>query len=266
MLAASNDRIKRLRKLIKRRQARSSERAFVVEGPVLVAEALTAQSAGTIEIAELYVGEELSSLPTGAEVVDELHWVRAGVLAGVLSTVSPQPVCAVVRVPEHTLESLADGPILGVVDLRDPGNAGTLLRTAEAAGFAGVAMIGDSVDTTNPKVVRASAGARLRLPVLEMREVHHALASLRGSGRDVVATVVDSSAPGYVDADLASVALILGNEAAGLDHAVIGAADRTVTIPLAGPTESLNVAAAGAVLCFESLRQRRAVGMAEYGR
>jgi len=73
----------------------------------------------------------------------------------------------------------------------------------------------------------------------------------------VVATVVDADAPDYLATDLASVALILGNEAAGLDPAAVAAADRTVTIPLAGPTESLNVAAAGAVLCFESLRQRR---------
>ena len=257
MLAASNDRIKKLRKLIKQRQARSSERAFVVEGPVLVAEALAAQAAGLIEVLELYVDEEMMALPDGAQVVDELHWVRAGVLAGVLSTVSPQPVCAVVRVPDHSLESIGDGPILGVLDLSDPGNAGTLLRTAEAAGFAAVAMIGQSVDTTNPKVVRASAGARLRLPVVELREVHHAFASLRGSGREVVATVVDPSAPDYAEVDLTSVALILGNEAAGLDPAVVAAADRTITIPLAGPTESLNVAAAGAILCFESLRQRR---------
>jgi TrmH family RNA methyltransferase len=257
MLAASNDRIKRLRKLIKQRQARSSERAFVVEGPVLVAEALAAQAAGLIEVLEVYVDEEMLSIPDGAQVVDELHWVRSGVLAGVLATVSPQPVCAVVRVPEHSFDTIGDGPILGVVDLSDPGNAGTLLRTAEAAGFAAVAMIGSSVDTTNPKVVRASAGARLRLPVLELHEVNHAFASLRGSGREVVVTVVDPDAGDYADADLANVALILGNEAAGLPDATIALADRSVTIPLAGPTESLNVAAAGAILCFESLRQRR---------
>ena len=257
MLAASNDRIKRLRKLIKQRQARSSERAFVVEGPVLVSEALAAQEAGLVEILELYVDEEMLSIPEGAQVVDELHWVRGGVLAGVLATVSPQPVGAVVRVPEHSLETIGDGPVLAVIDLSDPGNAGTLLRTAEAAGFAAVAMIGNSVDTTNPKVVRASAGARLRLPVIELPEMHQAFASLRGSGREVVATVVDANAPDYADVDLTNVALVLGNEAAGLDAAAVAAADRTITIPLAGPTESLNVAAAGAILCFESLRQRR---------
>lgn len=257
MLAASNDRIKRLRKLIKQRQARSSERAFVVEGPVLVSEALAAQEAGLIEVLELYIDEEMMAMPDGAQVVDELHWVRGGVLAGVLATVSPQPVCAVVRVPDHRLDSIGDGPILAVVDLSDPGNAGTLLRTAEAAGFAAVAMIGNSVDTTNPKVVRASAGARLRLPVIELPEMHQAFASLRGSGREVVATVVDAGAPDYADVDLTNIALVLGNEAAGLDDVAVAAADRTITIPLAGPTESLNVAAAGAILCFESLRQRR---------
>lgn len=257
MLAASNHRIKRLRRLIKQRQARSSERAFVVEGPVLVAEALRAHLDGRIEVLEVYVDEEQSALPDHAHLIDELHWVRSGVLNHVLDTVSPQPVCAVVRTPTFDLATIGPGPVLGLVDLGDPGNAGTLLRTAEAAGFAAAAMIGASVDTTNPKVVRASAGARLRLPVLELGDVASAFARLRASGREIVATVVDPTAQDYAEADLSSVALILGNEAAGLDSATVAAADRTVTIPLAGPTESLNVGAAGAVVCFESLRQRR---------
>lgn len=243
------------------RQARSSERAFVVEGPVLVAEALTAHRESTlVEVLELYVDEAEAALPEGATDVDDLHWVRAGVLSQVLDTVAPRPVCAVVRVADRSLTDLDVGPILAAVDLRDPGNAGTLLRTAEAAGFAAVALLGSSVDTTNPKVVRASAGARLRFPVLQLGDIDDAYRMLRESGRDVIATVVDPQAADYTTVDLANAAIVLGNEAAGLDAAAVAAADRIATIRLAGPTESLNVAAAAAVLCFESLRQRRASG------
>lgn len=261
MLAASNDRIKRLRRLVNQRQARSSERAFVVEGPVLVAEALTAhRQSETVEVLEVYVDESEPSPPPGATDIDQLHWVRAGVLSQVLDTIAPQPVCAVVRVADRRLEDLGPGPILAAVDLRDPGNAGAILRTAEAAGFAAVALLGSSVDTTNPKVVRASAGARLRLPVLRLGGIDDAYRRLRNSGRIVVATVVEATAPDHTTVDLANSVIVLGNEAAGLDAAAVTAADRIATIRLAGPTESLNVAAAAAVLCFESLRQRRAAG------
>lgn len=242
------------------RQARSSERAFVVEGPVLVAEALAAQRHGdSVEVLEVYLDEAETAVPVGAEDVDQFHRVRAGVLARVLDTVAPRPVCAVVRVPERSLADIAPGPVLAAVDLRDPGNAGTLVRTAEAAGFAAVALFGSSVDTTNPKVVRASAGARLRLPVIDLGDITGGYRSLRAAGRPIVATVVDADAPDHTTVDLTDAAVVVGNEASGLPPVAVADADKVVTIRLAGPTESLNVAAAAAVLCFESLRQRRAV-------
>jgi TrmH family RNA methyltransferase len=145
-----------------------------------------------------------------------------------------------------------------VVDLRDPGNAGTLLRTAEAAGAVGLVLAGGSVDPDSPKVLRASAGARFRLPVWRRADPRAAVAELADLGWEVVATVVDADARPYDAVALSGAALVLGNEASGLGPDVIGACTTAVTIPLDGPTESLNVAVAGAVLCFEALRQRRA--------
>jgi TrmH family RNA methyltransferase len=144
------------------------------------------------------------------------------------------------------------------VELRDPGNLGTLIRTAEAAGCGGIVVTGTTVDPLNPKVVRASAGSVLRLPVVEIAEVGPCLAAVRAAGRLLVATVVDPKADHYDQVDLRVAAILVGNEPRGLDASVVDQVDLTVTIPMEAGIESLNVAAAGAVMAFESARQRRA--------
>ncbi len=217
-----------------------------------------------LEVEEVYFeGEldpqiaELASLGTviARPVLDQA-------LAAVLDTVSPQNVVAVVESPSWSLKDIAkDRPILVLVEVRDPGNVGTLIRTAEAAGFGGVVLSGESVDPTNPKVVRAAAGAFFRLPVLTVGDPLALFDDLRSQNRPVVVTVVDKPEAGQVVAydrlDLRTAAIVLGNEAHGLAPELVSAAGTLTTIPLAGPTESLNVAAAGAVLCFTSWRQRR---------
>ncbi|HEX8804212.1 MAG TPA: RNA methyltransferase, partial [Acidimicrobiales bacterium] len=157
----------------------------------------------------------------------------------------------------------------------DPGNAGTLLRSAEAAGAGAVAFCDSAVDPYGPKCVRASAGSLFRLAVVRDAPVDDVLVALRAGGVTSVATVPTDLAAGegagagdadptlgavpYDRVDLASrpVAVLLGNEAHGLHPALTVPVDRVVTIPMAGATESLNVAMAGTIVCFESLRQRR---------
>ncbi len=272
-LSTKNPRLKRLRRLSREAKVRSQERAFVAEGLVLVLEALLAER---VTVDEIFVDEEAD--PSVFRSLDEAivrngaggvvyETVNAGGLASILSTVTPQPVAAVISMPADEIDQLdTDRPVLVLAELRDPGNVGTLMRTAEAAGFAGVVLAGASVDATNPKVVRAAAGARFRLPVITIPTIADAYEQLELQGRSIQATVVDSAdgagdpvraATDYADVDLATAAIVLGNEAHGLDEASAAAAHGRITIQLAGPTESLNVAAAGAVLCFESLRQRR---------
>ncbi len=267
VLSPQNHRIKRLRRLLSQRKARSTERAFVAEGPVLVTEVLGSDAT----VQDVFVDAEL------ADSVDEIselaahcgvdvHVVSSGVLASLLDTMSPQPVVAVVDDPEVSLADFAlDSPVLVLHELRDPGNVGTLLRTAEAAGFAGVVLTGESVDSSNPKVVRAAAGARFRVPVVSGLSLDDASTQLREQGRSIAATVVSdggsdrTTVADYLTVDLTTAAIVLGNEAHGLSSTDVALADSAVTIPLAGPTESLNVAAAGAVMCFASWNQRRSV-------
>jgi TrmH family RNA methyltransferase len=257
-LASSNPKIKRLRRLTGRRSSRLEDRAFVIEGPTNVAEALRSGVDLDEVLADVNGCESVAAWATVPVVA-----VAAGVLQQVLSTEAPQPVCAIAAatlhrpVAEIRANATATGrPLLVLVDISDPGNAGTLMRSAEAAGSAGVVFAGNSVDPYNPKVVRSSAGSIFRLMFAVERELDEVLAALEGVA---IWAAVGSGGSSHLDAPLGgALALLLGNEAHGLDPAVIDRCDARVTVDMDGSTESLNVAMAGTVLLFESMRQRRA--------
>jgi TrmH family RNA methyltransferase len=179
------------------------------------------------------------------------------VLERVGSTVTPQPVLAVARKPEVSADWLArDGLVIVGVELSDPGNVGTLLRSAEASGAAGIVLSRGSVDAYNPKVVRASAGAIFGVPVMEEWSAVEALDALGELGRQRLGAVAGTGTR-YFDVDFRRpTAVALGNEAHGLGADLAAHLDGHVTIPMAASAESLNVAMAGTVLCFESARQR----------
>jgi RNA methyltransferase, TrmH family len=179
------------------------------------------------------------------------------VLERVAETVTPQPVLAVVRTPEASIEDL-EGTDLVVVcdDVRDPGNAGALIRSADASGAAGIVACEGTVDLFNPKTVRASAGSVLHLPVVTGMEAGDVLDWLSSHGFAIRGTVSAGGTPHTeVDWSLQS-AIVLGNEANGLDESLRARLDELVTVVMPGRAESLNVAIAGAVIFFESLRQR----------
>jgi RNA methyltransferase, TrmH family len=144
------------------------------------------------------------------------------------------------------------------VDVRDPGNLGTVIRSSEAAGVAGVICCDGTVDVYNPKCVRASAGAVFHVPLVVGGDAVSTLETLRSSGRRCLGSAAGGGVA-YTDADLADApVLVLGNEAAGLPDELLASLDGVVHIPMQGRSDSLNVAVASAVLCFEAARQRRA--------
>jgi RNA methyltransferase, TrmH family len=219
----------------------------VLEGRVLLAEAVAAG----VEIEAVFVAP---GADPGSTVDAPVHELAPGVLERVASTDHPQPVLAVARLPRHTLQDLAAATFLVVgAGVADPGNAGTLARTAEAAGADGLVLTAGSVDPWAHKVVRASAGAVLHLPVVD----GVALGEVRRLGVRLLGTAATGGTP-YDRVDwLAPFALVLGNEAHGLAPDELDQLDELVTIPHAGRAESLNVAMAGAVCCFEASRCRR---------
>jgi TrmH family RNA methyltransferase len=155
--------------------------------------------------------------------------------------------------------------VLVLAELSIPGNVGTLIRAGSAAGADAVVAAGGT-DPFSPKVVRASAGTAFTTPVVGSPEPHVAVARLRADGYRIAAAVVRGGAS-YDEADLSEpVAIVLGSEAHGLPADLIAEADVRVSIPMAGPAESLNVAMAGTILAFEVLRRRRSGPPAEDGR
>ena len=191
-----------------------------------------------------------------------LHRLGPGVLERVADTVTPQPVLAVARRRPPALADVmaGDGPepkllVVGM-DVRDPGNAGTLIRSAEAAGAHGVLFCRGSVDVTNPKTVRASAGALFHVPVVEGCDPQEVLGVLGDLGLKRIAAVAhDGERPDRLDLNR-PLALVFGNEAHGLSPDVRHRVDAPVTIPMPGRSESLNLGMAASILLYEVLRQR----------
>jgi TrmH family RNA methyltransferase len=237
----------------------------VAEGAELIRTALEAG----VPVESVYVAPEGDDDRPTRQVCDQAAAAGArvfplspGVLDRVADTVTPQPVLAVLpMLPEpHALEPAGGSLVVVLVDVRDPGNAGTVLRAADASGCQAVFLAADSVDPYNPKTVRASAGSLFHVPVTVRDHPAEVASTLGTDGFRSLATVVREGVDyAGIDWSVPS-ALFLGNESAGLDRAFVAALDGAVAIPMAGRAESLNVGVASAVVCFEAFRQRRGGG------
>jgi TrmH family RNA methyltransferase len=256
-LARDHQKIRRLRRLVQRRSARDAERVFVLEGAKVIGEAFAAG----VGIEALYVDAGVQdplierALAEGVRV----HDLAPGVLSLVSDTVTPQPLLAIASYVDVALDALSDATFVVVcVDVRDPGNAGTVLRSAKAAGAGGVVCCSGTVDVYNPKTVRASAGALFGVPVVVGVDPREVLERMASWGLRRLGAAADGGTD-YASAELVSpTALVFGNEAHGLPAGLERDLDGFITIPMERATESLNVGMAAAVLCFEVARQRRA--------
>lgn len=247
--------MQRLRRLIEKRSERLAEGVFVAEGVTLLQEALTA---GVIPESVFYAPSAPADLVERAYAAGAAVFELAeGVMESVADAVTPQPICAVLPMVDVALQSLpTHGVVVVAVDVRDPGNAGTMVRSAAASGAIGVVFCDGCVELSNPKTVRSTAGALFRIPVVTSVSVTDALRDLGAVGRRRLAAVAHDGQD-YATVDFTTpVALVVGNEAHGLPDDLDGI-DARITIPLPGPIESLNVGVATAVLCFEAARQTR---------
>jgi TrmH family RNA methyltransferase len=217
-------------------------------------------------VESVYIAPEGRSNPAVADVVGRAYQdgarvfdLASGVIERVADTVTPQPVLAVVGFVPASIEDVAGASSMVVVcaDVRDPGNAGTVIRTADASGVDAVVCCDGTVDPTNPKTVRASAGSVFHTPIVMGGDALAVVGDLHRRGFTTVGTLVRGGTD-YTAFDWRQpVAVVLGNEASGLSDEVAAALDARVSIPMAGQAESLNVSVSAAVLCFEALRQRR---------
>lgn len=253
--STANQHVKWLRALAASARDRRRERSFVIEGVRLVADAL---AAGAELRLALYAPEQLAATAAGAALLARLQTLprcfsaTPAVVAAAADTEQPQGVIAAVAWPElpprHGIRLVLD-------EIQDPGNVGTLLRSAAAAGAGLVLCAPGTADPFSPKVARAAMGAHFVVPLrlLGWEEIAAELG-------DCTVYAADSagSQPYYAVDWRQPAALIIGNEAHGLSANARALARQTITIPMAGPIESLNAGVAGSVILFEALRQRNA--------
>jgi len=266
MLTVRSGRVKHARRLATR-AFRTQTGEFLAEGPQAVREALAASpDSGADVVVEVFATADATARHPElcASAGDRWTEVDEDVLAAVADAVNPQGVVARCRSVVGTLADLPVHAAFVVVcaDVRDPGNAGAVIRCADAAGADAVLLVGDSVDPLNPKAVRATAGSLFHLPVLAHRDVVDAIAELQERGLQVLAADGTGSVGLHDDAiDLAApTAWLMGNEAWGLPAEISGLADHVVAVPIYGRAESLNLATAAAVCLYATAAARHHTG------
>lgn len=258
--STSNAKIKRIVQLRKKKKARDAEGVFLVEGIRMFREIpeKLLQEIYISESCEEKEGKEIRRRASACGIRPEL--VSDGVFAYLSDTQTPQGILCVVSQLSYSLEEVADAscPHMLVLDrLQDPGNVGTILRTAEGAGVTGILLDGECADIYNPKTIRSTMGSIFRMPFYYIQDLEEGIRYLKKRGICTYAAHLEGKRA-YDEEDYRKpCAFLIGNEGNGLRPEIADLADTYIRIPMAGEVESLNAAIASAVLMFEAGRQRR---------
>ncbi len=258
-LSPRNPLVHKARLLARDRKERASAGLAVLEGVRLAEEALAA----AVPIEYVLFSDALTERERGAALLASLqqrrvpcHYCAPETLEKAADTQTPQGIVAIYKPRVWHLTDLGAGLVLVLDNLQDPGNLGTVIRSLEAMGGAGLVLAG-GVDPQNPKVVRGAMGSLFRVPVVQS-EISTCLSALRERGRRIyVANSGGELTPWTADLRGDAV-LVIGNEGAGPSAAARAMADGVISIPMPGPTESLNAGVAASLLIYESMRQRMA--------
>ena len=248
-----------------KRDARSETGLFLLEGPQAVSEALAYRPELLVELFVTPTAlERYPEVGRAAKAADlEVEFVTEQVLEAMADTVTPQGIVAVCRqFPTSLKDILGAGPRLIAVleEVRDPGNAGTIIRAADSAGADAVILTGRSVDLYNPKVVRATTGSLFHVSVAVVPELDAVLQKLKAAGLQVLAADIkgEDLLVARNGGTLAKpTAWLFGNEARGLDDEQLALADQAITVPIYGKAESMNLATAASVCLYESAFAQR---------
>ena len=252
--SVSNKQVKNIQKLQKSGKERRKQQRFVIEGIRMFRE-IPPQCLDKVFVTEQFYekNKELFSDITPEDLISE------SVFEKLSETETPQGVLATVKMTEYEFEKMItcrENPVFLVLEnLQDPGNLGTILRTAEGAGVDGVIMSRDTVDIYNPKVVRSTMGALFRMPFCYVEDICQAVKEMQKAGICVYAAHLDGE--GFYEKDYKkATAFLIGNEGNGLTDAITSLADEKIRIPMMGKVESLNAAIAATLMAYETLRQR----------
>lgn len=255
----SNSRIKNLIQLMKKARARKEQGIFVIEGLKMLEEARASKL-----LLQVYVSEGFyeSRCKTDSGFFSGLDYevVTDTLFAGIADTITPQGVLGTSAMPSYNLKAMVDNPeacLLLMEDIRDPGNMGTMIRTAEGAGLSGIILSPSCVDIYNPKVVRSTMGSIFRVPIYQSEDFYDDLMTMRNKGISIYAAHLSGKPYDTEGGFTEKCAILVGNEANGLSDRALGLADASIKIPMAGRVESLNAAVAASILMYEAARQRR---------
>lgn len=260
LTGSRNSIVKEVRSL-KSKSARTEKKLYFIEGARFIAEALKEN----IDICYIVVSETFASAGGSSELLEQINHGRFdcylltdGLFESISDTQNPQGILAVLSQEKKQLRdsSIADGLMVVLDAVKDPGNMGTIIRTADAAGCTGVIIPDGCVDIYNPKVLRATMGSVFHVPIYHCAGMTEAIGFSKQKGFLICASHLEGAVSIY-QADLSgNVALVIGSEAEGISDETIRNADLLIRIPMAGRAESLNASAAAAVMMFEAMRQR----------
>ncbi|NLV91140.1 MAG: RNA methyltransferase [Firmicutes bacterium] len=260
----NNPKVKAAKKLL-RKKGRLQAQRCLLEGTRLVEDAILSQA----EMDTVFVSEELVGTDGGEEFIQRLkasrpkvQWyqVPREIIAALSETKTPQGVVAVAKIPEGSLRQALEGPnplVLIADQVRDPGNLGTMIRTAAGAGCTGVVMTKGTVDPFSGKVLRSTMGSLWRIPIAYDIEYEELLEQLQQVGCSLVVADAQGRVPYFASDFTGSCGIVIGNEAKGPSPLLNHRAEAVVSIPLHHNVESLNAAVAAAVLLFEAAKQRQ---------
>lgn len=255
----SNSQIKNIIQLQKKSKTRAEQDAFVIEGIKMFEES---RAGGHLikAYASKSFYEEKCLEDSGYFSGFPYEIVADGVLKEASDTQTPQGIMAIVKKPVYDFNKIITAPDANLVileDIRDPGNLGTILRTAEGAGVTGIILSRNSVDMYNPKVIRSTMGAIYRMPFVYMDNFKEALLQLKKNQITLYAAHL-SAVKAYDEVDYKEkCGILIGNEANGLRNETADMSDEYIKIPMSGSVESLNAAIAAAILMYEVYRKRR---------
>ena len=255
--STSNPRIKQIAALQTKAKTRRETGLFAAEGVKQVDE-IPAESMVQIYLSESWAAQNGRRQRDWERKYgcDRVEIVADAVFRHISDTETPQGALAVARQRRDVLEDLtAGGPVLVLESIRDPGNLGTMIRSAEGAGAAGILADAGTVDRYNPKVVRATMGSLYRVPFVTVSDLGEAVGTLKRQGFLTCAAHLEGSVPFTAPAYPQRTAFLIGNESRGLSAEITAAADAAVRIPMEGRVESLNAAIAATLLLYEWHRQ-----------
>ena len=253
--STSNIKVKNIINLKKSAKARKKENCFLVEGPRMFFEIPRDR------VVECYLTEEFAGKYDKELRGWNYELISENVCRHLSDTKTPQGVIAVVRRKEPAIEELINkekNPCFFLLEsLQDPGNLGTIVRTAEGAGVTGIIMNKETVDIYNPKVIRSTMGAIFRVPFCYVQSLTGVIDEIKSAGYEVFATAMEGSEV-YDCIDYTNgAAFIIGNEANGVSDEVFEKASKRIRIPMEGKLESLNAAVSAAIIMYEIARQKR---------